>query len=89
MSTTPESLPPVRTRSAQLFDGFRTLFKSLWFLVSLLLYAVGYVFLTIGEVLVNLSGWGPAKAGLVGRKPPPEPPEPMEPMEPYSIDRPS
>lgn len=83
MSTMPESLPPTRTRSSQLFDGLRTIIKGLWFLISLLLYALGLVFLYAGEALINLSGWGPAKAGLVGRKPPPEP------MEPYSLDRPS
>ena len=83
MSTTPESLPPARTRGAQLRDGIRTLIKGLWFLFSLLLYVLGLLFLYIGEALINLSGWGPAKAGLVGRKPPPEA------MEPYSIDRPS
>ena len=33
-------------------------FKALWFLVSLLLYAVGSVLFQAGRALIKISGWG-------------------------------
>ncbi|HJN94081.1 MAG TPA: hypothetical protein QGF05_15365 [Dehalococcoidia bacterium] len=51
----PEAAPD---RGSQFADGLKSVGKALWFFVSMLLYAIGLVFLTIGKAFIKLSGWG-------------------------------
>ncbi len=48
-------------RGGRLRDGLGGIAKALWFLVSILLYALGMIVLTAGNALIRLSGWGAAK----------------------------
>ena len=48
-------------RGGRLRDGLGGIAKALWFLVSILLYALGMIVVTAGNALIRLSGWGAAK----------------------------
>jgi hypothetical protein len=63
MSTEPASTPtqPLPTtppnRGNQLAEGLKTIVKAIWFLLSMVIYAVGLVFFYIGKSLITASGW--------------------------------
>lgn len=63
MSTEPVSTPtePLPTtppnRGNQLVEGLRSIVKAIWFLLSMVLYAVGLVFFYIGKGFITASGW--------------------------------
>lgn len=66
---TPPTPPP--DRGSRLSDGFKSIGKALWFVFSLLLYALGLAFLYLGRGLIALSGWG---ADTDTGQTPPQPP---------------
>ena len=55
------SRPVPPNRAGRLRDGLGGIAKALWFLVSIVLYALGMIVLTAGNALIRLSGWGAAK----------------------------
>ena len=57
-SASQSALPPTPSdRGKRLKEGARSIAKALWFVFSIVLYAIGVVFLQVGRALIKLSGW--------------------------------
>jgi hypothetical protein len=54
MSTQPT--PPPRPLS-KIKDGVGAIGRSIWFVISLVLYAIGTTIRLVGSTLVHISGW--------------------------------
>ncbi len=59
--SSPSRPVPPPSRAGRLRQGLGGIAKALWFLVSILLYALGMIVVTAGNALIRLSGWGAAK----------------------------
>ncbi len=59
--SSPSRPVPPPGRASRLRQGLGGIAKALWFLVSILLYALGMIILTVGNALIRLSGWGAAR----------------------------
>ena len=56
--TSRSALPPTPPdHGKRLREGAHSIAKALWFVFSIVLYALGLVFLQIGRALIKLSGW--------------------------------
>ena len=64
----PDSAPPGRSR--RFSDGLRSIFKAVWFLISLLIYVLGSILYQAGRALITISGWGPHEADGDAPEPP-------------------
>ena len=53
------SQPP--DRASRFRAGLKSIPQALWFLISLVIYALGLVLVTLGSGLIRLSGWGTAR----------------------------
>ncbi|MCZ6545212.1 MAG: hypothetical protein O6913_05870 [Chloroflexi bacterium] len=54
-----QSQPP--DRASRFRAGLKSIPQALWFLISLVIYALGLVLVTLGSGLIRLSGWGTAR----------------------------
>ena len=72
-TSTPAGTPPDAGagRGSRFGDGLRSIFKAIWFLISLVIYALGSILYTAGRALITISGWGPDEADGDAKPPAP------------------